>query len=58
MKRYEKVITDEDVERAKTEGINCLFSDNLLYGYGVYGAHIVEKDGKHILVYELGDSCD
>lgn len=34
------------------------FSTDILRGYGLYGTIVYESDGKHILQYDIGDSCD
>lgn len=54
-----KEITKEQFDKAKEEGAMSLITNpNLLMGYGVYGAFVFERDGKHFLRYERGDSCD
>lgn len=29
-----------------------------VYGYGVYGNYVYEKDGEYFVDYETGDTCD
>lgn len=40
------------------EDRNKLFSDAILYGYGLYSCMVHEEDGKYICTWECGDSCD
>lgn len=35
-----------------------LFSDAILYGYGLYNCMVHEENGKYICTWECGDSCD
>ena len=35
-----------------------LFSDAILYGYGLYNCMVHEENGKYICTWERGDSCD
>ena len=52
-------LTEEDLKKIKeAEDLYVLFSPDLIMGYGVYGARIVERDGKHILSFDRGNSCD
>ena len=34
------------------------FSESTIWGYGLYGTKVYEKDGKYILWYETGTTCD
>lgn len=34
------------------------FSISILWGYGLYGTKVYEKDGKYCLWYKTGSSCD
>ena len=58
MTDHQRELSNEEVKKAENEGIYSLFSDWEKMGYGVYGARIVEVDGKHILRYSMGSSCD
>lgn len=58
MKSCERKLTNEEVAKAKKEGVYSLFSEALLMGYGVYSARIINRDGENILVYNRGESCD
>lgn len=59
MKDITRELTDEEVKKAEEHGVYSLFDDWQLMGYGVYGAQVYEdKDGKKMLYYRTGDSCD
>ena len=34
------------------------FSPSVLYGYGLYGTKVYEENGKYILWYQIGTTCD
>ena len=58
-------ITAEQYERAKTrsgylteEDREAVFDAAELYGYGVYGGDVIERDGKYYVRYSLGSTCD
>ena len=52
-------LTEEDLKKIKeADDLYVLFSPSLIMGYGVYGAKIVERDGKQILSFDRGNSCD
>lgn len=56
-------ITAEQYERAKNgylteENREAVFSPSELYGYGVYGGDVIERDGKYYVRYSLGSTCD
>ena len=56
-------ITAEQYERAKNgylteEDREAVFSPSELYGYGVYGGDVIERDGKYYVRYSLGSTCD
>lgn len=56
-------ITKEEYDKAKKEGaMSLITSPSLLYGYGVYGARVIEKEEsdetKYYLEYDRGESCD
>lgn len=38
--------------------MQLVFTDVELYGYGVYGAIVFEKDGNYFVKYETGSTCD
>lgn len=40
------------------EDIGKVWTPADLYGYGVYGAGVVEKDGKYYVRYTTSTSCD
>lgn len=58
MKSCEWELTEEDIKKIEEKGIYSMFSDSMIMGYGVYGAHIADKDGKKVLRFSMGDSCD
>lgn len=35
-----------------------VFSDAVIWGYGLYGTSCYEQDGKYICEYNIGNSCD
>ena len=58
-------VSKDVYERAKAnrgymakEDEEKLFSDSILYGYGLYCCVVREKDGKYICSYEIGETCD
>jgi hypothetical protein len=58
-------ITYEQYERAKAksgyltkEDREKVFYPSELYGYGVYGGDVIERDGKYYVRYSLGSTCD
>jgi len=62
---FKREITKEVYDRAQdnrgyiTEADKQeLFSDEELFGYGVYRARVSEIDGKYYMSYMLGGSCD
>ena len=65
MTDYQREISKEVYDRAMEHG-GCvteadkheLFSEDALYGYGVYGCRVKEICGKYIMTFSMGDSCD
>lgn len=58
-------ITAEQYERAKAksgylteEDRETVFYPSELYGYGVYGGDVIERDGKYYVRFSLGSTCD
>ena len=56
-------ITAEQYTRAKNgyltkEDREAVFSPSELYGYGVYGGDVIERDGKYYVRFSLGSTCD
>lgn len=58
-------ISKEIFDKAKTYGNSIcredrakVFSKAELYGYGVYGTSVYEKEGKYYVRFERGCSCD
>ena len=58
-------ITAEQYERAKAksgylteEDREVVFYPSELYGYGVYGGDVIERDGKYYVRFSLGSTCD
>ena len=58
-------ITAEQYARAKAksgylteEDREVVFYPSELYGYGVYGGDVIERDGKYYVRYSLGSTCD
>ena len=43
-------ITDEDEWK--------VFTESQIMGYGIYGTHVYEEDGKYYVHYSMGDTCD
>lgn len=35
-----------------------VFGISICAGYGLYGTSVAEEDGKYIVNYKIGDSCD
>jgi hypothetical protein len=58
MVHVEREITREEFEQAKKEGASVLIDDSVKMGYGLYGCEVVEKEGKYLLRYDRGNSCD
>lgn len=60
MKRIVREITQEQYERAVNKlDTSGLFSPQEVMGYGVYNMHfIATSEGKYLVSYDLGDSCD
>ena len=58
MKYCEREITEDEAKKAEEKGVYSLFHPAILMGYGVYDADIVSRDGKKILRYSMGSSCD
>ena len=65
---YTRTITKEEYEEIMTESKGTgnvptkleskYFSESVIYGYGLYGARVYEKDGEYFMDYKTGDSCD
>lgn len=59
----EREITEAQYHRAHS-GIlieadrKTVFSASELYGYGVYGDNVFEKEGKYYVSFSLGSTCD
>ena len=56
-------ITAEQYARAKNgyltkEDREAVFSPSELYGYGVYGGDVIERDSKYNVRFSLGSTCD
>ena len=58
MKTIERTLTETEIKKAEKEGAESLIPTFIHQGYGVYGARIVERDGKKVLIYERGESCE
>ena len=58
MRTIERTLTDAEIKKAEKDGAESLIPTFIHQGYGVYGARIVEKDGKKVLIYERGESCE
>lgn len=58
MVECEREITKEEYEQAKKGDFSEIFDMWEVMGYGVYGAHVFEKDGKYFVSYSRGSSCD
>ena len=51
-------ISKEEYKKAQEEGAYSLIHESIVMGYGAYGAHVYEEDGKYYLSYTRGSSCD
>jgi hypothetical protein len=40
------------------EDENRLFSDSIIWGYGLYNCQVREENGKYMCSWEMGDTCD
>ena len=63
MKQYTREITKEIFDNATNgvlnkEDYDKVFNIAEVCGYGVYCPYVYEKDGKYIVRFELGDTCD
>lgn len=65
MKLLAKEISAEEFARyqAMTRGdlnraVESTLSEDIVCGYGYYGAYISAEGGKHFLNIRIGDSCD
>lgn len=58
MRTIERTLTETEIKKAEKEGAESLIPAYIHQGYGVYGARIIERDGKKVLIYERGESCD
>lgn len=50
-------ISKEEYERADDNPYKII-SEDIIMGYGCYGAKLTEVDGKYYLSYDIGSSCD
>lgn len=51
-------LTKENYEKAKKDGIESILPDHITQGYGYYGGSLKEEDGKYILNFRMGETCD
>ena len=65
MHRCSREITKEQYDRAienngYLKGIDKqdVFTEAERWGYGVYAARVYEKNGKYMVGFSLGDTCD
>jgi len=66
MDRREREITREQYERAVAdhngyladEDLPDVFTESELCGYGIYSPHVAERNGKYVVLYYMGKSCD
>lgn len=65
MVEVEKEISKEVYGRAKAnrdricdEDEEKVFGNSTLYGYGVYGNFVFMRDGKYMVKYNRGETCD
>lgn len=65
MIRCQREITKEQYDRAIRNGgvitradRQEIFSDAERYGYGIYGASAFQEDGKYMVSYSRGETCD
>lgn len=65
MREYTKEIDKEVYDRAVANNNSItnadeekIFSTSIRYGYGLYGTRVFEEDGKYMVRYKIGDSCD
>ncbi|MBP5362124.1 MAG: hypothetical protein J6Y71_03730 [Ruminococcus sp.] len=63
---FYREISKEQFDRAQEnrdgyltkEDMEVVFDDSERYGYGVYGGKTMVKDGKYVVQFSLGSTCD
>ena len=63
---FYREISKEQYERAQEnrngyltkEDMEVVFDESERYGYGVYGTRVMIKDGKYVVQFSLGSTCD
>ena len=62
---FYREISKEQYERAQEnrsyltkEDMKVVFDDSERLGYGVYGTRVMIKDGKYVVQFSLGSTCD
>ena len=63
MRDCRREITKEMYDRSengylKREDYLKVFDESDRMGYGIYGDHVIEEDGKYYVSFAMGDSCD
>lgn len=65
MERYEREISRDVYDRAMknhrritTEDMCDVFSRAEMCGYGIYSTYVTERDGRYIVVFEMGENSD
>ena len=65
MIRCQREITKDQYDRAMQNGgvvtgadRQDIFSDAERYGYGIYGARAFQEDGKYMVAFFRGETCD
>lgn len=38
--------------------VDEFFNASVVWGYGLYGTSVAVEDGKYVLYYTIGDSCE
>ena len=51
-------ITKEEYIKAQEKGAYSLIDDYWFNSYGVYGARVCEENGKYLLKWTRGETCD
>jgi len=55
---YERCIAKGNHKTLASEDYNKVFTASEMCGYGIYNERIIDKNGKHYVKFDMGDSCD
>ena len=63
MQNCRRVITKEQFDKCPNgfvpeELYSEFFDGTILHGYGLYRTKVYEEDGKYILEFKIGETCD